>query len=456
MELDIKNKAEYWIPNIDENLRERVLNVVLEISEKLKDKNFIEQTVMHPNNKSLAGNIYPWDPVTLSHGYPGIIILFAELDKLFPNNGWDIASHNHLIEIQHYMKNHGINNFSLFGGIAGIAYSVLYASRNGTRYNNFLNNTNKWLISQVNLMLNECQIQNTGTSPSVYDNIQGLSGVGRYLLEIKNDQGAIEALKGIISLFINMTKDISVYGEKVPGWYVSNENQFLEKDKSDFPKGNFNCGLAHGITGPLALMSLALKNGIEINGQREAMQFIVDWIKNWYTDDYWPDRLSFEEVTEGKLYHTYSKRKGWCYGNPGVTRALFLAGQALDNDDITNLVLREYSIVNEEIAKHKSEQWELYSPSFCHGKAGFLQIYIRLYKDISDDNNSSINYLLNFLLESYRPDTPFGFKDIEQKNEFFLEKDKVGLLEGVSGILLVLLSLCVKEEPWWDGVFLIS
>lgn len=36
------------------------------------------------------------------------------------------------------------------------------------------------------------------------------------------------------------------------------------------------------------------------------------------------------------------------------------------------------------------------------------------------------------------------------------ELDKVGLLEGVSGVALSLLTLSTDQEPNWDNAFLIS
>ena len=46
---------------------------------------------------------------------------------------------------------------------------------------------------------------------------------------------------------------------------------------AQYPHGNLNCGLAHGIPGPLATMSLALLAGVTVPGLAEA----VDWAASW-------------------------------------------------------------------------------------------------------------------------------------------------------------------------------
>ena len=44
------------------------------------------------------------------------------------------------------------------------------------------------------------------------------------------------------------------------------------------PEGNLNCGVAHGAPGSLALMSLALTEGVEVRGQVDAMRRMADWL----------------------------------------------------------------------------------------------------------------------------------------------------------------------------------
>ena len=97
-----------------------------------------------------------------------------------------------------------------------------------------------------------------------YDVISGLSGVGRYLLCISDNPEALKRLKVILKYCISLIQPICINGEHVPGWYIAPENLFTNADREKYPQGSFNCGLAHGIAGPLALLSLASQQGIYI------------------------------------------------------------------------------------------------------------------------------------------------------------------------------------------------
>ncbi|MED3873184.1 lanthionine synthetase C family protein, partial [Priestia megaterium] len=257
----------YWLKGIDNETRNKALKLVLSIAEKLKDPSGIEKIVMAPDNVSLAGNLNPWDPITLSHGFPGTILLFGELDRQFPDSGFDLVAHNHLVEVQKVIERQGVNSISMFGGITGVAYATLYISHNYERYSRFLQVLNNFILMQLEKILNEPE-KELGVHPLKYDVIQGMTGIGRYLIENTKHKENHEALKKILTYFVDMASDIEVNGEKVPGWYVSKANQLLEKDRIMFPEGNFNCGLAHGIPGPLSFMALSIQKGLEIHGQR--------------------------------------------------------------------------------------------------------------------------------------------------------------------------------------------
>lgn len=70
-------------------------------------------------------------------------------------------------------------------------------------------------------------------------------------------------------------------------------------------KGNFNLGLSNGIGGILAALSIALMEGIEIAGQRKAIERILEDYKRFhYVDNngavYWPGIIKFEDYISGQ------------------------------------------------------------------------------------------------------------------------------------------------------------
>ncbi len=60
-----------------------------------------------------------------------------------------------------------------------------------------------------------------------------------------------------------------------------------------------------------------------------------------------------------------------------------------------------------------------------------------------------VQKLTDYLLSFYNPELPFGFRDINLSKEGErIGLDKIGLLEGASGVLLTLLAVTTGECEW--------
>src|SRR5690606_33605046 len=108
-----------------------------------------------------------------------------------------------------------------------------------------------------------------------------------------------------------------------------------------FELGQLNFGLAHGVPGPLALLSLAWSAGFRVPGQDEAIETMADWLLDWREYDesgrpYWTSYISLGCYTgRGELPAPPPARPSWCYGAAGIARALGFAGGALSRPEWT-------------------------------------------------------------------------------------------------------------------------
>ncbi len=411
-----------------------------------------------------------WSTTTLSHGTPALILLFATLDKLFPEEGWDESAHAHILHLKKAIEKEGIASLSIFSGLSGICFSILQASREGTRYQNLLQKLHAYLIQELEKgvfsELEEKIQLGIASRMEDYELISGITGVGSYFLEIKEEK----TLQKVLKLLIDRTKNIKIGTHSVPGWYVPSHFQFIAEDKKKFPKGNFNLGMAHGIAGPLTLLSLCLLEGIHVEGQKEAIEKMGKWLverrSTFDGEIYWPDRVSFEEETAQKFANGPITFDAWCYGSAGVARALYLASQATKDS-----AMKEASIAGfEAIAYRKKSLWNLNTSSLCHGFSGTMLMMHLMARDTKIPLfNSACTEMQEHLLEQFDPDTFLGFFDFEpliqdqfisnQTDEVrraeFIKVQKAGLLDGISGILLALLSL-EKGDTSWAAPFLID
>ena len=161
----------------------------------------------------------------------------AQWDKFFPDSNFDVIAHKYFIEMQEVLKEQGIpNNISMFSGLTGMAFVLTYASHSGERYTKFIMSLNQLIFDMFDVLIKDIQESNEiGVSPFWYDVISGLSGVGRYLLLISDQEKAKKRLIKILKYCISLVDTIRVRGSSVSGWYVAPQNLFTDDDRRKFP-----------------------------------------------------------------------------------------------------------------------------------------------------------------------------------------------------------------------------
>ena len=476
--------------------------IVHEITTRLQDPLEVQAT--------LNRCPYLWNPLSLADGYPGLLLFLSSLKKIeidfelyrthFKNwnfgcakaSGFDDRTpphisnmgrgaiveprelsrrpksnfssafgiseeveHHYVLKIKELLESEGCHSLSLFSGLAGICFSIDKASHGGTRYQRMLETLHSLLISQVETACLQPIRSNlshgTPSSSSLYDLIQGICGIGRYALEHLQLPHFRELIEKIIHTLIELCSPITVMGHSVPGWYLPPTDILNRKDQFGCPKGNFNLGLSHGVTGILAFLSIAYQKGVELDRQKETIKEIASWIQSKAfrknSTIRWPTTVSWEEEVENKgTPYEINSQDAWCYGVPGISRTLLLAGKALNDPTLTDFALTAFR----GIFSRSQEKWNLPGPALCHGLSGLLLLTHEMSKEEGcSDLNYWVNALRDTLLSTYHPDAPFGFRDIELNlQQEPVAVDKPGLLEGTAGILLTLISISNPHLNW--------
>ena len=65
--------------------------------------------------------------------------------------------------------------------------------------------------------------------------------------------------------------------------------------------------MAHGIAGPLALMSAAMRRGVIVHGHGDAIAAICAWFDQWQAGQsrqtWWPEVISLDDLRAGAIPH---------------------------------------------------------------------------------------------------------------------------------------------------------
>ncbi len=338
----------------------------------------------------------------------------------------------------------------LYYGAPALAFALNAAADRPGRYARALDILDGHVESMTRHRLERAhaRIDHGGLPPlSEFDTIRGLTGLGALLL--RRDAHA-ELNGAILSYLVRLTEPISRAGEVLPGWWSGLAPS--GKPSPAFPEGHANTGLAHGIAGPLALLSLAARRGITVDGQTEAIERICAWLDLWRQDGpagpWWPYWVTRDQLRSGHGGEG-PPRPSWCYGTAGLARAQQLAGIATGDAERQRMAESAFACAMADPGQLQATG----DLSLCHGFAGLAHIAQSIAADaLTPDLSDCLPRLLAPItqaepgaLVSSLLQPPSGGGDI-------------GLLEGAAGVGLALHATQTGTPPisGWNSCFLIN
>jgi lantibiotic biosynthesis protein len=431
--------------------------VARDVAVRLSNSDRISISAEQTLSQSPESTPRKWQADSLAHGYAGLALLWRSADECLPGEAWDRVGHDHLRRAALAAEKRTHVDHSSFSGLCGLAFASWVLSRQGERYRKALLSIDAALLSLVTTATVSFSQGNLhGVSVSTFDVISGLAGVGRYLLLRSDEVSHRIALEGVLRFLVSLT----VEQDGIPRWYTPPQFLAGATIQDAYPQGNLNCGLAHGIPGPLALLSLASRHGIAVEGQTGAIRRVAEWLCQHSFEDRWglnwPTAVplglpasphSATESSSGKLK---ASRTAWCYGSPGIARSLWLAGDAIGEAVFRNTAITAM----EAVYRRPLRARQIDSPTFCHGVAGLQQITLRFAHDTGLPLFAEAACALHRqMIDAYEPESNWGYRNLEPNRHLV---DRPGVLDGAAGVALVLLAAATSTEPLWDSIFLLS
>jgi len=341
---------------------------------------------------------------SLAHGSLGIALLHIEHARLGDGSWQDI--YRQLAAVGPLFDGDAAG---LFLGAPAMTYVLHLVAASSNQYVGALNALDRIVTTHTRRRLKAAHTRidhGRPTSFAEYDLLRGLTGLGALLLRRTPDGAEIQA---VLEYLVRLAEPLpGPNGRPRPGWWVGHSPVNLGNPT---PGGHANAGLAHGITGPLALLALAHLRGITVPGHQEAMIRICRWLDQIRVSDRqgtrWP-----RWITDTTASPVHPAAPSWCYGTPGLARAQQLAALALGDTDRQRMAERALL----DCLSDPIQVDHLTDRGLCHGVGGLLRAVQRVAMDADEPH----------LLTDHLPQLTHRFLSVGAPAE-------AGFLEGAAG-----------------------
>jgi len=367
----------------------------------------------------------------LLNGKTGIALFYAYLYQLTSENKYLNKCYSLIKEISKKAILGFRNTYNYANGFAGFGWLLHHLGQMG-----ILEGDSVDILEDLEDCFEGKMLEDF--SKGNYDFLYGGVGILCYFLE-KKDINEPLVKNALDQLYRNVSKKNNRFK-----WQSYDLTKMSKIDSS------FNCGMAHGIPSILTLYSKAFK--LKIFQDKELLEGITKYLLDNKSRN---DTLSlYPNVVNDDLPDNFNSRLGWCYGDLGIAISLYHCYKATNDSSQYNEAL---SVLEHSLNRRDLEENRIYDAGLCHGTSGIFQIFNRFYLETK---NGAYLETSQFWLEKSLSFNKFrcssaGYKAYQGIDGF---TEEFGLLEGISGIGLSLISALSKDSTVnnWDKVFLIS
>ena len=282
--------------------------------------------------------------------------------------------------------------------------------------------------------------------------LEGLTGIGVYCLERLPRHSATEGLVRIVEALVRGAERTAA------GIAWRKPAAMLRPDLvSEFPNGQYNLGLSHGIPGVIALLARLCALEVPAPDASKLLEGAVAFL------------LSQKAPAQGSVYPwaahpgkdpvATGTRVAWCYGDLGIAAALMSAASLCHRQGWFDEALA----LARGAAARRLDDSGVIDAMLCHGAAGNAHLFNRLYQASGDvvlreaalywyqvtfDYYDQSKAPSGFLFMTPAPPEPGPTKTRLAPAEVY------GFLEGISGVALALQAGIGSVEPNWDRLLL--
>jgi lantibiotic modifying enzyme len=325
---------------------------------------------------------------------------------------------------------------TLAGGLAGVGWMMEHLVQN-----DFVEADTDEILESLDPFLHKAMIYDI--EQGNYDFLHGALGCGAYFysrLAKKESEGYLHELVDHL--------------DKLKQTFADKNGAIAWRSQLDPEKGTegFNLSLSHGLASIIAFLAKLLDKQIYTEkvspllegAVRYMLSYQLDITKfqsnfpSWITDDYTPAH----------------SRLAWCYGDLGIGSTLWQAAKSAGNKEWEDAAVK--TLLHSTGRKDLKENIVI-DAGLCHGSAGIGHINNRMFQQtgIVPFKETAVYWLEQTLKMATYQDGYAGYKvwHTERYGGWLAEP---GLLEGIAGIGLMMISMISDIEPRWDRCLFLS
>lgn len=215
----------------------------------------------------------------------------------------------------------------------------------------------------------------------------------------------------------------------------------------------YNIALSHGMSSIAIFLAQCVEKNVEPYISTNLLTGVVQYILQQEID---PEKYgSSFASTSLEFEGPRRSRMGWCYGDLGVSMALWKAGITLNN---TLWKSKAIEVMDFAADRRNLGLDNVVDAGLCHGTAGIAQIFRRMYYNTGSDKFlSGSKFWIDETLKmaKWGKEGAAGFKVWTEKPIDWI--NEYDFLKGIAGVGLALLaSQKDKEYSAWDKILLLS
>lgn len=221
-------------------------------------------------------------------------------------------------------------------------------------------------------------------------------------------------------------------------------------------KYGYNIALSHGSASIVSVLCSLSSPGIDFSKRNRIITNACNYILSQEIDSgKYGSCFPSQSLENDPSQEIRWSRMGWCYGDLGIATTLWQAGKLLDNHDWQDKAME---IMTYAAGRRDFQNCGIYDAGLCHGSASICMMFHYMYSQTGNQLfGETRDYWLDCTLKIARSEARLaGYAAWRGEESKYV--DDYGVLEGISGIGLMLLAFLSDnpQDAKWMNFFLLN